>query len=478
MCVCASRISSIRLFPIPGIASFSLYCLDIDCTNCQNMARTRAKGADKGANGSSKDTTASSASSKYTLPAESENPSIVLILPEKATPEARVVSLTNPRYSKPTRYLVCPETGAYEFVKISEPKTTPRSWLIEAGNNDQSPESGDAEKDEHAFQTQIAKGADLFIATPIDPLFLALPALVKQLSSAKRMFLSSDDHLDGIAEGAAHLRETLKWARWRELLESRMAAGCDTVEAGDETMFRLSEDKLLGQVVAKAARMSEGGLPGSMEEKFVTKALEAPVLGRKADALAPRLQTQESSETSGVDSGADTQVESQSSVATSATSTSEASTAATSVADDAEGAGNKDVASAIQASPEVIRLQRLRVAFNFICSSYVPPALSAVLKKMLAEGKSKGVDFKPLDEYVGELTKLRQEAMVARSASDYSRKRTLDEEDEDRREKRRKKEEEEKRKKAGESRGVRDLKKVNTSGMKKMSDFFAKKPKA
>lgn len=443
------------------------------------MARTRAKGAGTGANSSSKDATASASSSKYTLPAESESPSIVLILPERATPEARVVSLTNPRYSKPTRYLVCPQTGAYEFIKISEPKTTPRSWLIEAGNNGVASDSGDAEKDEHAFQTQISNGADLFIATPIDPLFLALPALVKQMSSAKRMFLSSDDHLDGIADGAAHLRETLKWARWRELLESRMAAGCDTVEAGDETMFRLSEEKLLGQVLAKAARMSEGGLPGSMEEKFVTKALEAPVLGRKATTTAAsQLQTQESAEASGADSGTDAQVESQSSVATSATSASEASTAATSVADDAEAAGIKDVASAIQASPEVIRLQRLRVAFNFICSSYVPPALSSALKKMLAEGKGAGVDFKPLDEYVGQLTKLRQEAMMARSASDYSRKRALDEEDEDRREKKRKKEEEEKRKKAGESRGVRDLKKVNTTGMKKMSDFFAKKPKA
>ncbi|KAI7779224.1 hypothetical protein LA080_001072 [Diaporthe eres] len=443
------------------------------------MARTRAKGPIKGASSSSKGATASASSSKYTLPAESESPSIVLILPEKATPEARAVSLTNPRYSKPTRYLVCPQTGAYEFIKISEPKTTPRSWLIEAGTRDRTSDSGDdAKKDEHAFQTQISNGADLFIATPIDPLFLALPALVKQLSSAKRMFLSSDDHLDGIAEGAAHLRETLKWAQWRELLESRMAAGCDTVEAGDETMFRLSEEKLLGQVLAKAARMSEGGLPGSMEEKFVTKALEAPVLGRKANGAAPRLQTQESAEASGADSGTDTQVESQSSVATSATSASEASTAATSVADDAEAAGNKDVATAIQASPEVIRLQRLRVAFSFICSSYVPPALTVVLKKMLAEGKGAAADFKPLDEYVGQLTKLRQEAMMARSASDYSRKRALDEEDEDRREAKRKKEEEEKRKKAGESRGVRDLKKVNTTGMKKMSDFFAKKPKA
>lgn len=443
------------------------------------MARTRAKGTVKASNGSSKDATASSPSSKYSLPAESESPCIVLILPGKATPEARVVSITNPRYSKPTRYLVCPQTGAYEFIKISEPKTTPRSWLIEAGRKDQTSNPGDAEKVEHAFQTQVAKGADLFIATPIDPLFLALSALVKQLSSAKRMFLSSDDHLDSIGEGAAHLRETLKWPRWRELLESRMAAGCDTVEAGDETMFRLSEEKLLGQVLAKAARMSEGGLPGSMEEKFVTKALEAPVLGRRATAAAaaPRPQVK-GSDAGGADSGAETQTESQSSVATSATSASEASTAATSVAEDGEAAGQKDVASAIQASPEVIRLQRLRVAFNFICSSYVPPALSVVLKKMLAEGKGGDVDFKALDEYVGELTKLRQEAMMARSASDYSRKRTLDEEDEDRREKRRKKEEEEKRKKAGESRGVRDLKKVNTTGMKKMSDFFAKKPKA
>ncbi|KAG8170029.1 hypothetical protein KVR01_000774 [Diaporthe batatas] len=436
------------------------------------MARTRStKGTDKGAKSSGKDTTTSAASSKYSLPAESENPCRVLILPEKASPDARVVSLTHPRYSKPTRYLVCPQTGAYEFVKISEPKTTPRSWLIE-GSNERTSASEDAaeEEDEQAFQTQTAKDADLFIATPIDPLFLALPALVKQLSSPKRMFLSSDDHLDSIAEDAPHLRETLRWAQWRELLESRMATGCDTVEAGDEAMFRLSEEKLLAELLAKARRMSDGGLPASMEDKFVTKALEAPVLGRKAPAVTLRLQTLESSETNGADSGSDTQVESQASAATSATSASEASTAATSVADDA--------ASAIQASPEVVRLQRLRVGFNFICSSYVPPALAAVLKKMLAEGKGKGVDFKLLDDYVGELTKLRQEAMMARSASDYSRKRTMDEEDEDRREKRRKKEEEEKRKKAGESRGVRDLKKVNTSGMKKMSDFFAKKPKA
>ena len=39
----------------------------------------------------------------------------------------------------------------------------------------------------------------------------------------------------------------------------------------------------------------------------------------------------------------------------------------------------------------------------------------------------------------------------------------------------RKKDEEDKRQKAGESRGVKNLKKVNVTGMKKMSDFFKKK---
>ncbi|ROW03498.1 hypothetical protein VSDG_01348 [Cytospora chrysosperma] len=444
------------------------------------MARTRSRGADKAVTSSRRDNTPST--SRYTLPAEFDSPPKVLILPDKATPQARVLTLTNPRYSRPSRYLVCPESGAYEFTRISAPKTTPRSWLIEKERKEGSDAPGDDGKEgiEPAPETQVTKGADLYIATPIDPLFLALPALAaQQPSSAKRMFLSSDDHLDSIAEGSPHLRETLRWPRWRSLLESRMGAACDTVEAGDETMFRLSEEKLLGQVLAKAARMSEGGLPGSMRDKFVTRALEAPVMAKKSNGVATAPPTPETSESQS-DAAASQQgsAESQLSAATSSTNTSEPSTAATSVAGDADAASTRDVTTAIQASEEVVRLQSLRVAFNFICSSYVPPAMSAVLRKMLGEGRGAGVDFKPLDDYVAQLTKLRQEAMTARSASDYSRKRAVDEEDEDRREKRRKKEEDEKRKKAGESRGVRDLKKVNTAGMKKMSDFFTKKPKS
>lgn len=443
------------------------------------MARTRAsKGSSKAASSKDKEETTTASTSKYSLPAKSTSPPRILILPNKATPEARVVSLKNPRYSKPTRYLICPETGAYELIKISAPKTTPRSWLIAS--------SGAAEltgeSDPASFETEVTRGADLYVATPLDPLFLALPALATQFASAgKRMFLSSDDHFDTVVEEQPHLRDTvIRWPRWRARLEARMAAVCDAVEAGDgEPMFRLSEDKLLDQILSKARRMSgEGGLPRSMEEKFVVKALEAPVLSVKKTnpvAVAPEAGDSEPGAESQIQSS-----ESQSSVATTVTSASDASTAPTSAAatDDpgAEALGAADVTSAIQASEDVVGLQRLRVAFNFICSCYVPPAMAAALKKMLPEHKGPGAaDFAPLDGYVAELTRLRQEAMMARSASDYSRKRTLDEEDDDRREKRRKKEEEEKRKKAGESRGVRDLKKVNTAGMKKLSAFF--KPK-
>jgi hypothetical protein len=96
-----------------------------------------------------------------------------------------------------------------------------------------------------------------------------------------------------------------------------------------------------------------------------------------------------------------------------------------------------------------------------------------MLKGNLAQA-TELVDFKPLDEYLERLAKLRQEAAAVRS-SDFSRKRAADEEQDERAEKRRRQEAEEKAKKANMSRGVKNLMKVNTSGMKKMSDFFKKK---
>ncbi|KAI0175004.1 ribonuclease H2, subunit B [Pestalotiopsis sp. NC0098] len=441
------------------------------------MARTRAtKGAATSSTTNKSQT--SSSESKHILSPESPNPPKIFILPQKATSEARVVSLLNPRYNKPTRYLVCPETGIFEFTRIAAPKSTPRSWLIEAGSTqegaDTTTQKLDGQQDGQDFGAYVTKGADLYIATPVDPLFLVLPALAGQSSSKsdKKMFLTSDDHFDTIPKDSSpHLLEILRWGNVRQKLESRMAAVCDTVDAGDESMYRLSEEKLLKELLDKAKRMSKDGLPASMEEKFVAKALEAPVLSVKrettqsATTSAPGLQTMETQSST-------------LSTETNTTGVSDASTAATSVAGEEDKAAAEEafeLKPAIVPSPEVISLQRMRVAFSFILSGYVAPSQASSLKILLAEKKSLA-DFAALDDYLAQVAKFKQEATASRSMADYSRKRILDDDEAaEKAEKKRKKEEEDKRQKAGTSRGVKNLGKVNTTGMKKMSDFFKKK---
>ncbi|RYP18809.1 hypothetical protein DL767_009760 [Monosporascus sp. MG133] len=412
------------------------------------------------------------------------NPPKIFILPKKATEEARIVALLNPRYAKPTRYLVCPETGIYEFTKVAAPKTTPRSWLIECSATGAL--AGKTDEDGVELGTYITKGADLFIATPIDPLFLVLPALAAASKSEKRFFLSSDDHFDSILQDSPHLAEVLRWGNVRRVLESRMAAACETSQGGDELMFRFSEEKLLDELVSKAKSMADQPLPKSMEEKFVTKVLEAPMLGVKREATLSVSQSQAEpvltpeSETTPSTVEASESQSSASSLASATSDLSEASTAATSVTEESTTttvtSTTEVVAATLQASEEITKLQRLRTAFQFICSSYVMPAQAAELKTMLEERKSSLADFAPLDDYLARIAKMRQDALATRSMGDYSRKRVVDDDEAgERAEKKRKKEEEDKRKKAGQSRGVRDLQKVNTRGMKKMSDFFKKK---
>ncbi|KAI0863892.1 ribonuclease H2, subunit B [Xylaria cubensis] len=464
------------------------------------MARTRAsKGNDAAAKKDDSTTkTTSTSKSKYTLPPPSNSPPKIFILPKKATNEARIVSLLHPRYATPTRYLVCPETGFYEFTRIAAPKSTPRSWLIQTNGHETlevDAETASSEKKDASFGTYVTSGAELFVATPIDPLFLILPTLIDpEARSEKRRYISSDDHFDRIQEESPHLWEILRWGegRVRRLLEARLGAVCDTVEAGDESVFRFSEDKLVTEVLGKARRMSTQPLPRSMEERFVVKPLEAPVLGLKRQVIPTTTSTEAPAETSQDDSSTSASAngtlgskaeasESQSSVSStdSGTSlTSEASTAATPVTSSDAEAESAALAEALrpatEASAEVISLQRLRIAFNFLCSSYVPASLVTLLQAKLSAQPE--VNFTPLDNYISELNRLKHEAAAARSAGDFTRKRMLDDEElAERAEKKRKKEEEDKRKKAGESRGVRELKKVNTAGMKKMSDFFKKK---
>ncbi|KAI1777314.1 hypothetical protein F4818DRAFT_344413 [Hypoxylon cercidicola] len=456
----------------------------------RSKANTSADSSESKSKSKSKSAASSNTQSRYELPPESTKPPIVFILPNKATKEARIVSLFNPRYQTPTRYLVCPETGIYEFTSIAAPKSTPRSWFIECSNTDDAqPKTSD---DRSEFRAYVTNGAELYVATPLDPMFILLAAFADQRANTKdgkRMFISMDDHLDSIRDKSPHLSEILRWGKTRTLLETRMAAVCDTAEAGDETMFRFSEDKMSAEMLAKARNICEHGLPQSLEEKYVTKKLEAPIVGVKREATTLST-TQEQTETqveistpaSGVSTPKVESADSQSSVEsteTTATSASEASTAATSVVEEstttvANTTTTTELLPALQASEEVVKLQRLRGALQFMCAKYMSKEHAAQLFSRLKTLEL--IDFTPLDAYLEKLNTLRQEAAASRSATDYSRKRPLDDDElAERAEKKRRKDEAEKRKKAGESRAVRDLKKVSTAGMKKMSDFFKKK---
>src|SRR5690606_13509359 len=110
-------------------------------------------------------------------------------------------------------------------------------------------------------------------------------------------------------------------------------------------------------------------------------------------------------------------------------------------------------------------LLRLRVASQFLASSYLPPHLEAKLLAYLSTLH----DFSALDTHLAELKRQRAEAAAIRS-TDFSMKRGMADEDaDDRAEKKRKKEEEEKKKKKNVTQGVRNLSKVNTRGMAKMT---------
>lgn len=429
------------------------------------MARTRA--ARSGPTTSTEIAT-TSALSHTTLSTKTGPLPKLLILPKSASPEARIVALPNPRHGRPSRYLVCPESGVFEFIRVAAPPSDPRSWLIETHADDQLRTEAKAE---------VIMDSDLYMATEFDPLFLVLPALAgpeaeKRSEGKNRLYLTTDDHLDKISEASSHLSEILCWPKTHALIESRMATICDSVNAGDEAMFRLSEEKLLTAVLDKARNMSDGGLPPSMEDKFVKRPLEAPtlILGRKTNAPDSSTSSRraEAQPTPPRNEPADSQASAVSLVTDSLSASPSAET--TSVACDE---ANEAFANAMESPIDIVNLQRLRVAFKFICSAYVSPSLGEHLLCLLKD--SNCVDFSPLDDYLAKAAQLRVEAMATGAFPDFSRKRSLDEEEDEARADWKRKADEEKRRKANESRGVRDLKKVNTSGMKKMSDFFKAK---
>ena len=299
----------------------------------------------------------------------------------------------------------------------------------------------------------------MFVATPFDLGFLLLPYLVPINASSKSLFQPLDDYLEEQLSQDGQLRYIYKQARDR--CHTAIVDFCDELEAGGERMFRFSQSKLARCILKRARRLLAAGLPASLDEQFVTRSLEKPVVAGKIEEpknAILRVNTV-------VEEDTDLDVsESQATLVDSSSLTSEVSfSSTTSTLADTSVPSN------------VVVLQRLQTALDFVAWTCLPVELADGVNQAIRTMDD--VDFTELDQWVEEVARLKKQALAVRSVADFSLKRKgmEDEDAEDRAEKKRKADDEERKRKLGESRGVRDLKKVNTTGMKKMSAFFAKK---
>ena len=444
--------------------------------------------------GAKSDLTASNVKDKFAMEITSPDPPKLLVLPKDIGSEARICTLAHPRTSNPSRYYFCPERGIFEFIRIAAPKSVAQSWLVgprrrlgqdgdtntvvqPLGNSDKTRNSSEPiESTGSVAEGYVMKSPELFVATPIDPLFIVLPSFCGQHSSSKgssldSRFISIDDLIERLQENSKHLEFLINSKHIRETFNARIIAVSDTVVAGDETMFRINLDKLLTELIIKAKKIVSSGFPATVEEKFIRRALEVPITGLKREKSSLSETLKVSQEDISITECASSDQESSQ---TNIVATDSAFTASTATSN-LSNPKTYDLSFKVS---NVEPLLRLRTALSYMISSYVSPPIEAVLHEKLASSSSP-IDFKPLDAQLAHIANLRAEALASRSLADFSRKRSTNEDDEAaeaRAEKKQKKEEEEKRRKAGETRGVRDLKKVDVSGMKKMSDFFAKGP--
>ncbi|KAL1799846.1 hypothetical protein ACET3X_000188 [Alternaria dauci] len=417
------------------------------------MARTRSKPTKATPKESTPEPTTSTTKP---LPESTSNPPKLFVLPKDTSKDARIISLDNPANETPSRYYFCPEKGFYEFTRIAAPKKDCRSWLITGEKTeDDTTEGIDPSRIGSGY---ITKSADLFIATPIDILFLVLPALApKSAKDTKQHFLAFDDYLDSLSSASPHWRALLsQYLSLKPMIESKIRRICDTVDAGDESMYRLSHAKLLDILLAKSERMVRNGLPPSLEEKYIKTALEIPIMSIK----------REESTISAVSTTTDTGEEKENKPTTVETETS-VETSTTTV-DDAPSK------PALTTPEEIPHLLRLRTSLTYLLNAYMSPSLRTPLLALL------NPRFTPLEAHLSSIAALKSEALSLRSLSDnISRKRAieLDEEKIAEREEKKGKKEEDERKKKSEGRGLKQLKKADTSGMKKLSSFFMVKPK-
>ncbi|KAI9704483.1 MAG: hypothetical protein M1820_005557 [Bogoriella megaspora] len=385
-----------------------------------------------------------------------DNPGKLFVLPKGLSDQSRFIVAVNPATGKINRYLCCPKQGFFEITKISAASGTPRSWLLaEDRTTPKSTESGatglvtpddtqNSSQGRGEEEGYVTSSSDIFACTPYDPVFFLLPALKSKLSGSN--YLSLDDYLDGLEGESSQLKAVVQTQTIRQRVDARLQSICDSVPAGEEPMYRLSTQKLTKDLLEKSQSIARDGLPVSMESRFVREALEVPVMNVRAEVITSHNSEKDDKQEEGP-------------------------------IQDSEASRGDEAGNATRQHEDIdglSRLQRIRVAFKFIVGSYLPANLRVELENMLKANEL--LDFSNLDQHLEHVASLRSEALALRAvSSNITRKRAMEDEEaaEMRAEKKRKKDEEDFLKK-NQSHGVKQLSKVDTSGMKKMSSFFKK----
>lgn len=365
------------------------------------------------------------------------------ILPENISPEARVLSLPDPCTGIPSRYLFCPIKGLFEFSRTTARRSAPSSWLIaqderrEASQLDASPIS-------NGF---VLEDADLLLATPLDPMFFLIPLFTNRLEAGGAMFRMEDDYIEMLSDSSATMARMLRNPAFKDLVFGRLEAISHVQDLGDEKVYKPDLRLLAKAITCKVQRMIKENIwPESLEDAFVSKQLELPV--SSMTLVNEQLPTPEDSQQSSISGH-----------------------------DNSHSEQNQDAATTLLPTVPagVTILMRAKVAVNYLLSCYVPAKLRTALLNQVTDEKL--IDFAPLEEHLQVVQKAKAEVQTLRSMSDnISRKRALVDDDEAaaiRAEKKRKKDEEELKKKS-ESRAIKQLKKVDVSGMQKLSSFFTK----
>jgi hypothetical protein len=288
----------------------------------------------------------------------------------------------------------------------------------------------------------------------MDPLFVLLPRLFPTGAvDVVNMFLPVDDLLEEITKGE---EGDWEFVIKSQVTERRLAAVCESVDIGGRKAYKPSREKLLKVLHGKCVRMARGELPATMEEEFVRKPLARPVAEIMAELAEERegaRSVKELEDNVGERGGVD------------GTEAIRMGSPALPTPSDSQSRQPR----LAEASLEISDLLRIRVASEFISNSYLPVCLAEVLSDCLR----KSHDFTPLDNYLAELVKIRQEATAARN--DYTLKRSHSNEEIVDRKRRKKEVEAVEKKKRNVSRAAKELQMVDKKGMPKLTAFFKKK---